>query len=422
MDDITLKQVIADQRENFFSKKKLIQRDLDLDVYLKTRQVVVISGIRRCGKSSLLYLIKNKMHLKKEQIVYFNFDDERLINFKIGDFNKLYALHIELFRPDISKLIWFLDEIQNIHNWEKFVNRIYEKQMKIFVTGSNASLLSSEISTALTGRNMTIYLMPFSFKEYLRIKNISFSDSLLTTEQKAMLTGEFYQYVETGGFPQVLQENNMSLISFYYQDILYRDIVARYSLQQTEELKNLSLFISSNISRLYSYRQLLTICGVNSVSTIKKYLNYFEQSFLFYFVKKFDYSIKKQILNPKKIYLSDTGFYGKIGFRSTHDAGHLLENIAFLSLKRSGKEIYYHKHKYECDFVIKKNLNISEAIQVSAQITNATTRKREFEGLYEALNVYDLEQGLILTENEEGVEVYKSKKIVIKPLWQWLVQ
>ncbi|KPA13330.1 ATPase AAA [Candidatus Magnetomorum sp. HK-1] len=421
MDNITLKQIIADQRHDFFSKKKLIQRELNLDTYLKTSQVVVISGIRRCGKSSLLYLIKNLMHIKKEHIIYFNFEDERLINFQIEDFNELYALHIELFRPDTSKIVWFLDEIQNIPNWEKFVNRMYEKGMKIFVTGSNATLLSSEISTTLTGRNMTIYLMPFSFKEYLRFKNISYSKTIMTTEQQAMLTGEFTKYIETGGFPQVVKENNSELISSYYQDIIYRDIIARYSLQQTEELKNLSLFIASNISRLYSYRKLLSICGVNSVSTIKKYLNYFEQSFLFYFVKKFDYSVRKQILNPKKIYLSDTGFYGKIGFRATQDFGHLLENIVFLSLKKMGKEIFYHKNKYECDFVIKENLKIIQAIQVTAQMNNEKTRERELTGLYEALNTYNLDQGLILTETEEGEEIYKQKRIVIKPVWKWLL-
>jgi hypothetical protein len=421
MDKSLLKQVVVDQRDVFFSKKKLIKRDISLDTYIKTKQVIVISGIRRCGKSSLLYLINKELKLPKSQIIYFNLDDERLIHFKVADFNMLYALHIELYRPTISKLVWFLDEVQNVFGWEKFVNRMHEKGMKLFVTGSNASLLSSEISTSLTGRNMTLELMPFSFKEYLRFKQISYQDSFLTTEQQAILVNAFQSYMHLGGFPQVVQENNKALLEAYYQDIIYRDIVGRYTIQQTSELKNLGLYISSNIGKLHSSRKLLAISGLKSLSTLKNYLSYIEGSYLFYFICKFDYAIKKQLLNPKKIYISDTGFYGRVGYSASEDYGYVLENIVFLALKRSGASVYYHKNKFECDFVIRNNQKISQAIQVTVHMNNERTRNREIRGVTEAMHDYHIDKGYILTEDETDELQIDNKQIIIKPAWKWIL-
>ena len=422
MDKSTLKQVIVDQRDVFFSQKNLIKRDIALDKFLQTKQVIVISGIRRCGKSSLLYLIHNELELPGSQIIYFNLDDERLIHFEVEDFNKLYSLHIELFRPDLSKIVWLLDEVQNVFGWEKFVNRMYEKGMKLFVTGSNASLLNSEISASLTGRNMTIALMPFSFKEYLRFNHIFYQDSSLTTEQQAIIVNSFKSYVYLGGFPQVVQEDNKYLLESYYQDIIYRDIVGRYAIQQTAELKNLTLYLSSNIGKLHSYRKLLAISGLKSLSTLKNYLSYLESAYLFYFICKFDYAIKKQILNPKKTYISDTGFYGKIGYSASQDYGFVLENVVFLALKRSGQSIYYHKNKYECDFVISQNNNITQAIQVTAYMNNEETRNREIRGLSEAMHDYKLDTGYVLTEDENSELQIENKKILIMPVWKWLLE
>lgn len=285
-----------DQKDVFNSRKHLIHRDIELEKYISTSQVVIISGIRRCGKSSLLFLIKEKMNLKESEYCYFNFDDER-ITADVSILENIYSLHIEVYG---TEPVLFLDEIQNIDNWEKFVNRMYEQGIKVFVTGSNAKLLSSEISTNLTGRNKLIELYPFSFSEYLRFIGNKYNLDRLTTKSKSLLLKDFNNYLETGGFPLVVKENDTELINAYFQDILYRDIISRYRLTQVNEIKQIGLYFASNIGKLFSYSTLQEISGVKSLSSIKDYLYYYEQSYLYFYLKKFDYSVKKQIMNPKR--------------------------------------------------------------------------------------------------------------------------
>jgi len=416
-----LKEVLLDQRSDFFAQKDLIERDIRLDEFIKSRQIILISGVRRCGKSSLLYLISKKLKVSNNHILYFNFDDERLGNFTVEDFNKLYSLHIELFNVKRDKIIFFFDEPQNISGWEKFLCRMYEKGSKIYATGSNARLLSSEIATALTGRNLVINLFPFSFFEFLKIRNFKKDIKRLSTEEKAEMKMFFTEYSEFGGFPLVVKEKNLQLLVSYYQDILYRDIIVRYSLQQVEEIKMLGSFLASNPGCLMSYKKLKDMCGLKSLSTLKSYLHYFEHSFLFFFVKKYDFSVRKQIMNPAKIYLIDVGLHNKIGFKFSSNYGKLLENIVFLNLIRTGKELFYHKGKHECDFVIRNGMKIVEAIQVTASLENSDTYKREINGLLDAMNCYNLNKGIILTDSDEKTINIDEKEIIVLPVWKWLM-
>lgn len=422
-----LKLVLLDQREFFLEKKSLIERELDLNPFLKTNQIVLISGIRRCGKSSLLYLIKNQLSLSENNILYFNFDDERLAKFSVEDFNKILELHQELFNIDLKDTVLFFDEVQNFSGWEKFLNRLYERKIKIFVTGSNANLLSSELGTALTGRNMVIHLHPFSFIEYLKSKNFNFNPSIINTKKKVEIVQHLTGFLKYGGFPLVVEEENLELVKSYYQDILYRDIISRYNLSQLEEIKLLGSFLSTNIGKIFSYSKLKELVGIKSLSTLKNYLGYFEHSYLFYYLKKFDYSIKKQILNPRKIYVSDLSFNSEIGFKFSEDYGRILENLVFIELKRQGHELYYHQQKNECDFVIKESLDITKAIQVTKSLDNIQTKKREFDGLLDAMSSYKLKTGLILTEDEEFTEKINDKDgnsytVKVLPVWKWLLQ
>ena len=338
-----LKEIMFDQKDVFKSRKHLIPRDVELDKYIKTSQVVIVSGIRRCGKSSLLFLIQQKMNLDESEYCYFNFDDERIIA-DISILEDIYNLHIEVYGKEP---VLFMDEIQNIANWEKFVNRMFEQGVKIFVTGSNAKLLSSEISTSLTGRNKLIELYPFSFSEYLRFIGNHYNLDRLIPKSKALLLKDFNNYIETGGFPLVVKENDTELINAYFQDILYRDIISRYRLTQVNEIKQIGLYFASNIGKLFSYSTLQEISGVKSLSSIKDYLNYYQQSYLYFYLKKFDYSVKKQIMNPKKVYTVDQAFAHRLGFNFSESKGRILENIVFLELLRRGKEIYYYSGKQE---------------------------------------------------------------------------
>jgi len=285
-----LNEIMFDQKDVFNHQKHLIDRNIDLEKYIKTRQVVIISGIRRCGKSSLLYLIKEKMKLDEQGYCYFNFDDERIIP-DVSILEQIYNQHIETYGNDP---VLFFDEIQNISSWEKFVNRMYEKGTKIFVTGSNAKLLSSQISTSLTGRNKILELFPFSFSEYIRYTGNVYIPGRITPKQKSLLVKDFNSYFEIGGFPLVVKENDLELINAYFQDILYRDIISRYRLSQVNEIKQIGLYFASNTGKLFSYSTLQNISGVKSLSSIKDYLWYYEQSYLFFYLKKFDYSVKNR--------------------------------------------------------------------------------------------------------------------------------
>jgi len=412
-----LKEILLDQKAVFNQPKNLIHRDVELNKYIKTGQVVIISGIRRCGKSSLLYLIKEKMQLEDAAWCYFNFDDERILP-DVSVLDRIYNLHFEIFG---TEPVLFFDEIQNIENWEKFVNRMYEKGTKVFVTGSNAKLLSSEISTSLTGRNKVLELFPFSFSEFLLFHNKKFDRTKLTSKDKALLIKEFNQYIETGGFPLVVKENDLELINSYFQDILYRDIISRYKLSQVNEIKQIGLYFASNTGKLFSYSTLQEISGVKSTSSIKDYLHYYEQSYLFFFLKKFDFSVRKQIMNPKKVYAADPAISNRLGFNFSENKGRVLENIVFIELRRRGKEVYYHSGKNECDFLVKEGLKVTQAIQVAWTLDN-TNLERETRGLKEAIQNHKLKNGLLIVCETEEAEALTGDNITIIPAWKWLLE
>ena len=411
-----LKEIMFDQKDVFNNRKHLINRNIELDKYITTSQVVIISGIRRCGKSSLLFLIKEKMNLEDSQYCYFNFDDERIIA-DMAILENIYNLHLETYGKEP---VLFLDEIQNIIHWEKFVNRMYEQGVKIFVTGSNAKLLSSEISTSLTGRNKLIELYPFSFSEYLRFIGNNYNLERVTPKSKSLLLKDFNNYMASGGFPLVVKENDTELINAYFQDILYRDIISRYRLTQVNEIKQIGLYFASNIGKLFSYSTLQTISGVKSLSSIKDYLYYYEQSYLFFYLKKFDYSVKKQIMNPKKVYTIDPAFANRLGYHFSENKGRILENIVFLELLRRGKEIYYHSGKNECDFLVKESLDITQAIQVVYQL-DATNYRREYLGLQEAMLTYNIKQGLLITYQIDEPFNSTNSEIQVIPICEWLL-
>jgi hypothetical protein len=410
-----LKEIMLDQKEVFNLHDGLIQRDVDFSSYISTRQVIIITGIRRCGKSSLLYLIKEHMGLEESDYCYFNFDDERVIS-QADILEKIYNLHLEKYGKEP---ILFFDEIQNIKNWEKFINRTYERGIKIFVTGSNANLLSSEISTSLTGRNRELKLFPFSFKEYLRFLGRDYEIERLSSTEKSLLQKDFNQYMETGGFPLVIKENDLELINSYFQDILYRDIISRYRLSQVNEIRQIALYFASNNGKIFSYSALQEFSGVKSRSSIKDYLGYYEQSYLFFYLSKFDYSVRKQIMNPKKVYTIDPAISNRLGFNFSENRGRTLENIIFLELLRRGKEVYYSSGKNECDFVIKEGLNINDAIQVCWSL-NKTNKNREIAGLKEAMESYGIKKGQIIANEFSDVEEEASVKY-IRP-WKFLME
>jgi predicted AAA+ superfamily ATPase len=419
MDARVLKEVIREQRITFEAEesKGLIERGVlkKIPELLKLPHTLVISGLRRSGKSTLLKQIY-KNFCQNELVYYFNFEDERLIEFEVGDFNLLYETFIELFGEG---KIFFFDEIQNVDEWEYFVRRMYDRGFKFIITGSNSSLLSRELGTKLTGRYVGLELYPFSFREFLKFKNISFSKEPLT-EERGLIKATFNEYLQKGGIPEYLRYENSELLKTLYENILYKDILVRYGLGDEKALRELALYLFSNYSSELNYSKLQKMLGLGSANTVKNYIGYLENSYMVFILSKYDFSLKKQIYAPKKVYAIDSAFINLVSFKFSQDLGKLLENLVFLELKRRGFELYYHKNKQECDFIITENEMPVAAIQVTSRLN--ANKNREYKALLEAMEIYSLDSGLILTEAEEFEEMIQGKKIIVRPIWKWLLE
>lgn len=410
----TLKEIIIGQNKSY-TEPGLITRDNEniLEKYVKNRFIIVISGIRRCGKSTLL---KKMMSLHAGY--YLNFDDERLINFKVDDFQLLYETFIELYG---EKDIFYFDEIQNIIGWERFVRRLNDDKKKVFVTGSNATMLSRELGTHLTGRYLEVKIYPFSFSEFLKFKSFKLEgNSFYTTSSKAVLKKYFEEYLLEGGFPEYLKDKNKDYLKLLYENIIYRDILVRYNLSSEKNLKDLIHLAVTNLSSEISFNSLTKLLNISSPTTIKEYFDYLENSYLSFLVSRFNYSLKKQIRSSKKVYIIDNALASYLGFRFSEDYGRLLENLVFLELKRRGKEVYYFSEDHECDFVIKEGINAVESVQVCFDL-NKENKDREISGLLESMKKLKIKKGLILTMWQEDELKIESKKIIVKPVWKWLL-
>ncbi len=414
MEKQLLKDIMLDQKSIFLRKEGLINRDIVLDKYLTTEQVVVISGVRRCGKSSLLKLIKDKLELEEHQLCYFNFDDERITP-DISIFDHIYTSHLELYNHEP---VFFFDEVQVIPGWQKFVNRMHEQGSKVYVTGSNAQLLSSEIATSLTGRTRTINLYPFSFAEYLRYIGHEYKSDRLSVQKRAQLQADLLKYLNHGGFPLVIKEGDIEIMNDWFQDILYRDIIARYRLTSIEEIRQMAVYLLTNIGKLFSYSTLQEITGLKSSKSVKDFLSYFESAFLFTYLRKFDYSVRKQIMNSRKVYAIDNAVVNRLGLNFSPNTGRLMENVVFIELQRRQKEVFYFQGKNECDFLLVEGLKVTQAIQVTYQLTSENL-EREKKGILEAMEKYKIPQGTIITYEEVyGITI---EKVEIISLSKWLL-
>ena len=411
--------VLFEQQKELEEKKEFVNRELTKKAlsFLHLKLPIVITGVRRCGKSTLMHIIKNQLKLEEKEYLYIDFNDERLINFSMEDFQKILDfLNEQDYKKDCCL---FLDEIQETAGWEKWINRIKEKH-SIFITGSNSKLLSKEIATFLTGRSINISLYPFSFAEFLDAKKIKTKNWKFDLKIQSQLRKEFLNYISSGGIPKVIVDNDKRLLQENYENILYRDIVKRFNQNLEKSIKEASIYLLSNVSNKLSIRSLSKIIQVRNLSTLKSVLDAFEKAFLFSFTNKFDFSVKKQIQNPRKIYCIDNGFITEVGFRFSEDKGRILENLVFIELKRNGNDIYYFSEKGECDFLIKRKIKIGEAMQVCYDL-NEKNKKRELDGLMEAMEKFKLKEGLILTYDQEDELEIKNKKVKILPVWKWLL-
>lgn len=398
-----LKQVISEVIEHqsgvLESKSLGIQRyDLET-IKLYDSFVLVISGVRRCGKSTLL---KQVIKSKFKHSLFLNFEDPRLSGFELSDFAKID----ELVNDQPPEVMAF-DEIQNVPDWEKYIRTKQDEGQQVIVTGSNASLLSKEFGTRLTGRYISRELFPFSFPEYLQF-----------TEKEANVES-LNGYLDDGGFPEYLKTRDEEVLFHLMDDIIYRDVAVRYGLRQHQTLRQLAIYLISNSGKYYSQNNLKNLFGIGSVRSVSDYVAWLEDSYLIFSMPKFSFSLKKQIYNPKKVYCVDTALAGVNSLSMSKDYGRKLENLIYLHLRKARQTIYYYSEKNECDFIVVQKGQPIEAIQVCYQLTTDNL-KRELKGLEEAMAELNLENGLIITHNQEDVFEVNGKVVKAIPAWKYL--
>ena len=396
----------------------------------KAKEIAVITGIRRCGKStSLLQFCKDLINsgTKKEDILIVNFEDPRLNNLNLDLLNKIYEIYLTELNPSKKHYV-ILDEIQLIDGWERFARFLHEnKKINVFVTGSSSKLLSSEYSTVLAGRHLDLEIKPLSFKEYLFFKKIEIKNDLDISQKRHEIKRAFANYLKEGGFPKVTladkETEKRDLLNIYFRDIIIKDIVQRYNIREVNKLNDLAKYYLTNVSNLQSFNNIKNVLKLN-LDTVERFSYHLSSVFLLNFVKKFSYSEKEQILNPRKVYCTDNGLRGSVAFVFSGDYGKLAENIVFNELNKKDSEIYYWKNpkQEEVDFIIKKKQKIIQAIQVCWNIEKPETKKREVGVLVKACKELKLKEGLILTEDVLSNEIIEGIKIYFQPIWKWLLK
>jgi predicted AAA+ superfamily ATPase len=414
-----IKSLLKEQREKLLKRDTGIERQAFQESAdkLNLPHVAIITGIRRCGKSTLMAQIIKK-NFSKTNFYYINFDDERWVGFEAKDFNLIYEALLELFGDAKT---FFIDEIQNIKGFELFVRRFYDDGFKFIVTGSNSDLLSSELGSRLTGRYVNINLYPFSFIEFCKLKKIQFpGNKVFTTIEKATFYRQFEEYFFSGGMPEYIIYRNDESLKQTYHDLLIKDIAIRFNISNLSVLRELYIYLITNFGNRFNYTSLSKTAGIQSTSTIINYINYLELTYFAKQVRKFDFSLQKSQKNEKKLYISDNGFINLLSQSFTTDKGRLFENLVFNYLNKN-VEIYYFSGKRECDFICTKNRNVFAAFQACYDL-NVNNFERETSGLIEAMNYTGVEKAYILTlENNDEITI-EGKKIMILPAWKWVFE
>lgn len=391
--------VIDSQRDNFIHKDSEIIRESLGKVPIINSYATILTGLRRCGKSTLLLQL---MRDKEQDAIYFNFEDIRLAGFETSDFTRLLN---EITRRGVKML--FFDEIQLTNNWEIFINQLLRDGYTVFITGSNASLLSKELGTHLTGRHISIEIFPFSYREFAEFKKTGYTNESLNN------------YLHSGGIPEYVRSGAGILLTSLVEDILIRDIAIRHSIRDVESLKQLTVYLISNIGNLVSANKLTGMFGIRSSATILDYFSFLKDSYLIELMPAFSYSLKAQARNPKKIYVLDMGITSEVSTAFTDNLGHKLENLVYLHLRRHYKELFYFKEKGECDFIAFDKGKASLAVQVCFKVEDANF-EREYNGLLEAMKEFNLKEGTIVTFDQKDSIIKDGLTVTLIPAHEYL--
>jgi len=382
---------------------------------LQGNLIKVIIGPRRAGKS-----VFSIQMLEGLNFAYLNFDDERLVS--TSDYDELLKAIRQVYGE--TKLILF-DEIQNLPKWELFINRLHRRGFNVILTGSNAHLLSRELSTHLTGRYIQFQIFPFSFLEFLRAKEFAMDEALELKERQGLLLGHLDSYLDKGGYPEIVVKDLdvKNYLTTLFESVLFKDIVKRHSVRYTKMLSDLAHYLITNHSNEFSYTKLKTILEFRSVHTVENYTEYLTEAFLIFSVDRFSFKLKEQMRSPKKGYAYDTGVIHAIRLKTGKDIGRLMENLVAIELMRRGVEFYYYRsvNGKEVDFLIKRGPKVDELIQVCYDINHYGTRKRELTSLAKAGKAIGCDRLTILTWDYKAEEKYSGERVNFLPLWRWLI-
>ena len=400
-----IKQIIRD----FYLQKPFEVHSRELQLPINTQKIITLMGVRRCGKTSILYETINRLtqSIDKKRILFFNFEDER---FELNQENLdlILQAYMELY-PEIEmrETYLFFDKIQNVDGWEKFVRRVYDGVSKnIFITGSNSKLLSRDIATSLRGRTITYEVFPLSFREYLAFEKIEID--LHSTKSLAFIHNRLEKFLHEGAFPEIVLFDDRireKILQDYYNVMIYKDLIERFEIKNTKALKFFLKRILASSTKLVSvnkiYNDLKSSGFKVGKNSLYEYLGYVEDIYLSLTLDRYSQKITTQ--TDKKVYSIDIGFNNTLLYKFSDDIGKSMENAVFLELRRRGKEIYYHTDRTsECDFIVLEKGTVTGAIQVTYEMENKKTRDREFKGLINACKQYGLNKGLIITYEEEG--------------------
>jgi len=418
------KEILIKQKKEleYLLKKPYIPRQkmVEAKSFLDSDLVKVVIGPRRAGKSIFT------AHLFKDKLpAYVNFDDENLV--KLEDYDELIKELHSLYGQ--NKYLLF-DEIQNLPNWELFINRLHREGYNLLLTGSNAKLLSQELATSLTGRHVPIEILPFNFKEYLKAKEFEYQENeMVLPEKKGMLLNLLIDYMTNGGFPELVVKGlePRGYLDTLLDSLIFKDIVKRHKLRLSEKIYDLELYFLNNFTAEFSYQKVSRLLGFSSVATLEKFVKYLEEAYLVYTLTRYSYKTGERLSSPKKAYLVDNGYISAKAVQYSPNNGKLMENLVFSELLKMGYQpnhslFYYRtKNNKEVDFILREGLKVRTLIQVAYDLNGPDTEAREIKALIEAGKELKCNNLIVLTWDDEKIVEANGQKIAFTPLWKWLI-
>ena len=419
------KNIIKENQD--FEVSNILSRNISNSIPLDINIIVSLIGARRSGKTYILYDLINKIKkrgVSKDKIVFINFEDER-INVQQKDLDLIIQAYQEIYTNiDLREVYFFFDEIQNVKGWEKFVRRIFDtKSRKIFITGSNSKLLSTEIATELRGRTVSYSVFPYSYNEFLLTQKAPFD--LNTQAKRSLILNLTEKYMYDGGFPELINFDTRSrykILQQYFNVMIYRDIVERYKISNPEVLKFFIKKLFASVTSPFSinkiYNDLKSMGYKISNKYLYEYADYCKSVFITQEISRFNFSEIKQIKSDKKAYAIDTGLLSAIDFKVSKNNGKLFENMTVMEFLKLEKEVFYFKDKYECDLIVKDKEELN-AVQISYNLSDSETKERELRGLKNACNYLKIDKGTIITFDEEAVMNYKGIEVQILPFYKF---